>query len=246
MIFVFGTIFTSIITAKEQISAGPLTPSNIVGIIFFSSCGAVCILLFRVAQNFQRLMVRWTLTELKLLSIDYRLPPKCWPLRKRLLIITTVYLSLSTLEHLLYQAVEIHKHIYDLDSCKPEESNVVKLFIFTHFKPIMDNLPFGYNNFLGIFLSYLNFSYTFFWNFLDLFIILVSLGIAFLFEKINARLNNYRGLIVNENVWAEIRSHHVQVFELLQFVNKSMGIILSLSCFIDGYFMLLQLLNITA
>lgn len=98
---------------------------------------------------------------------------------------------------------------------------------------------------IGFALEYLNFSYTFFWNFLDLLIILISIGIAYLFEKINWRLQNIKRLMVDESVWEEIRVHHVQVTELLNFINGVMGAIIIVAYFIDGYFILLQLLNIT-
>lgn len=245
MIFVFGSSFSATMVFKEQVAAGPITASNIVGVIFFSSCGASCILFFKVAQNFQQLMVKWALTELNFSSLDYKLPTKSWPLRRRLVVVTIVYLGMSTLEHLLYLATEIRKQFYDAEICKPKDVDMLRVFIFQHLPFIFKNIPIKYNHLLGFFFEYLNISYTFFWNFLDLFIILVSIGIAFLFEKINRRVGNFKSLIINVNVWAEIRVHHVQVCELLKYVNVSMGTLLSLSCFIDGYFMLVQLLNIT-
>lgn len=54
-----------------------------------------------------------------------------------------------------------------------------------------------------------------------------------------------KGLLVNEDVWAEIRYHYVQVYELLHFINTIIGEMLLFACFIDGYFILVQLLNIT-
>lgn len=245
MVFVIASSLTTLMVLKKQVDAGPLTAHNIVGVIFFSSCSIICIMFLRVAHNFKKLMVRWTDVELNFSSIDYQLPTKCWSLRKRLVITTVAYLTLSTFEHSLYLSTEIHKFLYDVNICKPKDIDMLEVFISRHLGFVVNNLPFKYNIYAGLFIEYLNFSYTFVWNFFDLFIILISIGIAFLFEKINSRVDNFKGLIVNENVWAEIRSHHVQVSELLQHVNDAMGSIFTFSCFVDGYFLLVQLLNIT-
>lgn len=149
------------------------------------------------------------------------------------------------LEHVLYQAIEIHKLVYDLEVCKPPDVNFAEVFITRHLKFIIENLPFRYNKLIGFVLEFLNYSYTFFWNFLDLFIILTSFGISFLFEKLNNRLNNLKGLLLNEQRWEEIRFHYVKICELLNSINDKMGEIIAIACFIDGYFILVQLLNIT-
>jgi gustatory receptor len=190
-------------------------------------------------------MVKWIETESYFSYKDYPMPPESWILKKRIFFSTVLYLFVSTLEHVFYHLSEIYKYVYDVQMCKPEGINLVEAYVFRHLSFIIKHLPFSYNHFIGVGLEYLNFSYTFYWNFLDLFIILISIGMSFLFEKVNWRLQNYKGLLVNQDVWAEIRFHYVKVCELLQICNNKMGAIITIACFIDGYFILVQLLNIT-
>lgn len=192
-------------------------------------------------------MIRWMTVEYHFFVNDYQLPLSATTLSRRILVTSTLYFTASLLEHILYVATEINYLVYVVHQCKQTNYryNYFEKFASKQFMFIFSSLPWSYNHFLGFFLEYLNISYTFFWNFLDLFIILTSIGISVLFEKIKWRLQQYKGLIINETVWADIRYHHVQVLELIRFVNNLMGEMFVLSTFIDGYFILLQLLNIT-
>lgn len=245
IIFVIGSFLTASFVLKGQMEKGPLTASNIVGIIFYSSCCTISILFFKISQRWKLLMVEWTETESFLTCDEYELPPKSWTLKKRVLICTALYIFLSTLEHVFYQASEIFNQIYAYEVCETLNKNYVQHFIERHLSFIFAHMPFRYNHLIGFLFEYLNYSYTFFWNYVDLFIILISIGIKFLFEKFNWRLQCYRGMVVNETVWADIRFHYVKICELLNYTNNVMGEIIVISCFVDGYFFLVQLLNIT-
>lgn len=192
------------------------------------------------------LMINWMNVEALFLSDEYKLPNSRWSLRKRLLVCTIVYLTFSLLEHAWFLTSDIYKLVKELDVCNKTNSiEFVEYFISRHLEFVIENLPIRYNHFVGFAIEYLNFSYTFYWNFLDLFIILISIGIAFLFEKLNSRLQSYRGQRVDESVWAEVRFHYVEILELLQLVNENLNVMIFLACFIDGYFVLSQLINIT-
>lgn len=245
LIFIACSALTSVMVLKRQMDLGPLTAKNIIGIIFFMSCCLNSVLIFKLSQKMRILMMCWMETEASLSSFNYKLPTTSWTLRKRIMFCLIAYLIPSTLEHVLYLTTNIHQLVHEIQSCKEIDIDPVEVFITRHLYFIVRNLPFHYNHMTGFIFEYLNFSYTFFWNFLDLLIILISIGIAYLYEKINWRLQNIKRLMVDESVWAEIRVHHVQVSELLNFINNVMGAIIIVAYFIDGYFILLQLLNIT-
>lgn len=168
-----------------------------------------------------------------------------WSLKKRVLIFTIVYLSLSIFEHLSFLATDIYKLNLEIVTCNLTDVDRVEMFIKNNFGTVLSNLPWRYNQFLGFFLVYLNFSYTFYWNFLDLFIIIISIGVGYMFEKINSRLHYIIGLTIAESVWEEIRQHHLKVSELLQSINENISEMIILACLSDGYFILCQMINIT-
>lgn len=49
---------------------------------------------------------------------------------------------------------------------------------------------------------------------------------------------------VAESTWAEVRTHYVQLCELLERVDASLAPMILLSCAINLYFICMQLLNI--
>lgn len=250
-IFSFITIFTSATTSifvlNDQIAAGPLTARNVIGFIFFSSCCYIAILMFRISRKLRMLMVCWMKTESVFTDISYVQPKSSWwSLRRKLLVWTIVYITLAIMEHFSSIVSGTYKIHQELIVCnKTTDVDYAELFIMMHVQAVLKRLPYKYNHFIGAFLEYLNFSYTFYWNFLDLFIILLSFGIAYQYEKINWRLEGFRGLFVDENVWAEVRFHQVQVSELAQLVNANIHEMLIVACFNDGYFILSQMTNIT-
>lgn len=243
LIFVIGSGLTALSVLKYQINEGPLTPRNIIGVVFFASCSIACVLFFKIAQKFNVFMIKWMTVESCFATHDYELPSTVTSLHKRVLITTILYLLASLLEHLLYFSSETNNLIFALNFCKLTDYNFIELLITKHLNFLFANI--SYNFLLGLFLEYLNVSYTFFWNFLDLFIILASIGLSFLFEKLNSRVQRCQGLIMSDSVWAEIRCHYIKVHELLRYVNSLMGQMFIFGCFVDGYFILLQLLNIT-
>lgn len=242
---IFSSGLTSCFILNHQLSLGPLTARNIIGVIFFSCCCSIAVLLFRISMKWRMLMVKFMKTESMLKNKEYKMAKSKWSLRKRLFIMTVVYLTLAMVEHGFFFASEMSQVLIEVEVCDRHGKDLAEIYITKHLKFIIDRLPLNYNHFLGFFLEYLNFSYTLYWNFLDLIIILFSMGIAILYEKINWRLKNLQTLFVNETTWAEIRYHHVQVSELITIVNENINELIILACFNDGYFILSQAINIT-
>lgn len=248
---ILSSATTSLFVLSDQISAGSLSVRNVIGFIFFSSCSYIAILMFRISIKLKAIMIHWMKIEATLKNDACKQPKSSWfrnwTLKRRLLVWTIVYITLAIIEHLWSIASGLYKIHQEVIICKKStDVDYVKLFVMMHINSVLRRLPYNYNHFMGFFLEYLNFSYTFYWNFLDLFIILTSLGLAHQYETINLRLETFRGLFLDESVWAEIRYQHVQVSELTQFVNSNINEMLIVACFNDGYFILSQMTNITA
>lgn len=196
-------------------------------------------------MRWRLLLIHWMRTEALLSNDDYKLPKWRWSLKRRLATGTAVYLTFSLMEHAWFATNECYKLYIEVKTCNRTVDDPLELYIKRHVGFVLEKIPIRYNHAIGFAFEYLNFSYTFYWNFLDLFIMLLGISIAFLFERINTRLRNFRGLLLSERMWAEIRFHHVQVSELLRLLNGHIDDMLLLSCFNDGYFILSQMLNIT-
>lgn len=112
---------------------------------------------------------------------------------------------------------------------------------------------------------------TFAWNYLDYFIIMLSIGIAERFHQINEYLNEtyqkssnkvffrfffkllhweggghyFSFQLAQIEFWKLIRHHFGLVCEILEHVDENVSVIIIVSCLSNLYFICLQVLNIT-
>ena len=120
------------------------------------------------------------------------------------------------------------------------------------------------------FLEAVNLSLTFSWTYLDVFLMMISIGLESLFELFNHRLEVSRGkvkwtgvwkespvvtlleflllllLVVQRmtySFWIEIRTHYVILRNLVEFVDKQISILIAISFASNLYFICLQLFN---
>lgn len=80
---------------------------------------------------------------------------------------------------------------------------------------------------------------------MDLFIMMISKGLAYRFEQISMRIRKLEHEEqVLESTFIEIREHYVCMCELLERVDNVLSSIILLSCVNNLYFVCCQLLNI--
>ncbi|XP_070498769.1 gustatory receptor for sugar taste 64f-like [Chironomus tepperi] len=96
-----------------------------------------------------------------------------------------------------------------------------------------------------LWVQYINISFTFAWSFIDLFIMIMSMSIATKFKMINERLELFKGRILSDAFWDEIRRHYNKVCELNDYVLDLIGCLICLACLGDLYSICMQLLNVT-
>ncbi|XP_070501293.1 gustatory receptor for sugar taste 64a-like [Chironomus tepperi] len=243
--FILWAGMTAIFNLKTQTEAGPLTPSNVVGVIFFTVCTVISILFFKKARELRRLLAFWWKVERIFLCEKYDFPENRWTLKKRLKVCLVVCLICGLLEHLFYLSAEFYKFGFEVHYCNTTGVDYVEMFISKQLAFVLDNLPIPYNHLLGFLAEFFNISITFWWNYLDLFIMLISIALSELFERIVYRMECLKTVPLNESIWAEIREHHVYVSDLVVEVNKMFGTAFIIACCNDGYFILIQMLNIT-
>lgn len=218
---------------------------SIIEIIFYLLCCSSAVLMFEISMKWKMLMVKWMKTETIFGGKVYRLPKTRWSLRRRLMAMTFVYLGLSFTESGLYIASQVNQLSNLMETCNRTSDDFVKLYISRHFHFIFAFLPFKYNHFLGFLFEYINFLFSFYWNFLDLFIILISLGISALCEKNYHQVKSLKKLLVSDSRWSEIRFHYAKVSELVKIINEHISKIVIVASFSDGYFFYTQAVNIT-
>ena len=242
--FIFTSISVSFLVLYLQSQSGPLSPPNLVGFIFFFNCAMTCVLLFRFSSRFANVMERWI--QLEKSFIDSKLvggfSANRWPLKKRIHVCAISGMLLALVEHLMSLASLAKRIINEVNACN---STLTAEFLVTRHLSHVFSI-FKYNHFTGFLAEYLNFSFTFYWSFLDIFIMIISIGISFRYEKINNRIEFFRERAIPDKIWAGVRSNYNEVSELLQYVDNALDKLIILACCNDAYFILVQLLNLSS
>lgn len=131
--------------------------------------------------------------EMIFMTDRYKMPKETWSISKRVQICVCTLLFFAFVEHILfllgvYSEVD-HKNTF----CNITNTSIVDDFIQYHLSHIFVIMP--YSTFLGLLFEYFNFSYTFYWNFIDLFIMICSISISYRFFQINERISFFRGRV---------------------------------------------------
>nr|CAD7200275.1 unnamed protein product [Timema douglasi] len=100
-----------------------------------------------------------------------------------------------------------------------------------------------YSHWKGVAVLFVNLVATFIWNYVDLFLILVSLSVAQRFRQINALLFRVKGKDLPERFWKKVRSDYNGVAQLTALLDSYLSEIVLLSFGNNLYFIGLQLNN---
>lgn len=112
-------------------------------------------------------------------------------MKKRIRTASFILLLLALLEHLTAWLSFLYDRLTQMEKCDWEIGSMFFYLATTHLSQIYAELPITI--FTVLWAEYMNISFTFVWNFIDIFIIIVSIGVAAQFEKINKRLEFFRG-----------------------------------------------------
>ncbi|XP_073836399.1 gustatory receptor 64a isoform X2 [Musca autumnalis] len=237
-----STILT-MTTLKHLLKIG-INAKNFVGMVFFGCVQISCVLFALLAPRWPRLMRYWYRIETIFTQKPYEMPKRALAWRVR--VAAVVIIILSVVEHGLYLASAVTSFKRTQEMCAPLLNATADIsfsnYILRNYDYVFQILP--HNMFVGFFILVVNGLCTFIWNYMDMFIMMVSKGIAYRFEQITARINKLDNKEVPETVFIEIREHYVKLCELLECVDEDLSGIILLSCINNLYFVCYQLLNV--
>jgi gustatory receptor len=129
---------------------------------------------------------------------------------------------------------------YTANNC-PAIRDPIKAFYISSYPYIFTKIE--YSGYLGSFVKFLNISASFSWSYTDLFVILVSIGLASKFRHINEHLAEFKGKFVNSNFWSEYRLYYREVSNLVSTVDTALSKIILISISNNLFFICVQLLR---
>lgn len=161
------------------------------GTIYYSTNLISAIFLLKLATQFPKILKRWHEIEEKFLTEPYT--NSGISLKKQIRILASIVYPLAFLEHLLSHISFIYDRYKQAQICGWYLGDVLAYYITTHLSHIFEVIP--YNTVFAIWIEFVNSSITVVWNFIDIIIIVFSIGIAFQFRQINYRLQYFKGRV---------------------------------------------------
>ncbi|XP_077285082.1 gustatory receptor for sugar taste 64f-like [Arctopsyche grandis] len=197
--------------------------------MFYGSTLFVLVLFLRLAPHWPSLMM----------AVAEKERPRKFPrrsLRVRFSAYSFGILFPALIEHLL-AVITCLSVAYDCNRGAP----VLDSYFTNSFPQIFAHTDF--TPWKGILVQFVNVSSTFNWNYMDLFLILVSLTLTDRFEQLNDRLDSVKGKNVSEVFWRNAREEYVHLSMVVKKIDKFMNGIVFLSFTNNIYFVCLQLFN---
>lgn len=204
---------------------------NIVDLMFFVNSILIYLLFTQLATKWARLMRSWVQLEWNMRAYGY---PQGLAAHCRMVTYLTLFLGIA--EHIWYIITEIS----EASKCTDRVSLATAYFL-TVYHEIFSIFPYSLP--VASSLAVLNTLLTCAWNFMDLFIILLSHALAMRFQQINHRLMGIRGKVLPSSVWRQLRENYNELSCLTKLLDQTLSPIVLLSFANNLYFISLQLFN---
>uniref|UniRef100_A0A1I8P582 Uncharacterized protein n=1 Tax=Stomoxys calcitrans TaxID=35570 RepID=A0A1I8P582_STOCA len=205
-------------------------------------CLSIFLNFLNLARHWPELLVHWTRIDLMFSMPPY--PQPKWSLQQQLRTLTVVFWTTATVENCLYYASNYYNFMMKRLQCYPEDTkHSYKDYL------IMDLLNdvftyFPYHLVVAVCGFFLNIGFTFTWNFMDFFIMAISLALTTRFQQFAQRIEFLSGCYIPDPLWNQIRRHHIMLSEFMETINKHLSTLVFMSSLNNMYFICNILLNI--
>ncbi|CAD7082416.1 unnamed protein product [Hermetia illucens] len=203
-------------------------------VIFYGSIVCIYYKFGNLARQWPKLMQKWEKIERNLPEHPTQLSKAA--LAQRIKMVAIVVLMMSLIEHLLNIITIVHYANYCNTGQDPVQqvfkSQLSQLFYITEFSV-----------FKAIFGKLVNVIATFTWNYMDLFVMVVSIGLSDKFRQVNASLFRMKGKVTSESYWSQHRDHYRSLCRLCEDIDNAISFITMFSFSNNLYFICVQLLR---
>ncbi|ALC44534.1 Gr64c, partial [Drosophila busckii] len=233
LIFLISTLCDLGLTIYKVVH-GPINFNNIKPIIFKSSTLLVCLTALNLARNWPKLMLHWREIEQDL--PEYHTQQQKCRMAHTINMIMLIGMMLSFAEHLLSMISAINYSFY----CNATDDPVRNFFMLTN-----DHIfyVFNYAAPLAIWAKLQNVYATFIWNYMNIFVMVVSVGLASIFRQLNENLRIFKGMHLPPSYWSERRIQYRNICTLCGKMDTAISLITMVSFSNNLYFICVQLLR---
>ncbi|KAH8281278.1 hypothetical protein KR018_007455 [Drosophila ironensis] len=186
-----------------------------------------------LATLWPSLMRHWAEVERRL-PVYSSLLARARPVR-RIRLVAFLLLALSLMEHLL-SIIAVVYH----DFC-PKRRDPMESYLQKTSSQLFD--VFAYSNWLGWLGKLQNVMLTFGWSYMDIFLMLLGLGLSEMLSRLNGSLQRQVSQPLSEEYWTWARCLYRSIVELIREVDDAVSGIMLISFGSNLYFICLQLLK---
>jgi gustatory receptor len=180
-----------------------------------------------IATKWKDIMEFWYMKERPFLYKPYTMEGLSLSLKVRL--IGLVFFIFYLIEHIMFIGMELNDNDYQLTYCNVTDFQFLNNYMRRERPHLLDVLPYRWWIFPP-------FQWTitlmaFDWNFVDYFVIILSLGLSTRFNQLNRRLRKVEYHQMDRKFCEEIRIHYTNLVDLLKFIDGTFAtpILLSMS-----------------
>uniref|UniRef100_A0A182G0C2 Gustatory receptor n=2 Tax=Anopheles albimanus TaxID=7167 RepID=A0A182G0C2_ANOAL len=189
---------------------------------------------WKLAKSWPGLMVKWT-------HVDDSLPTQRNEfdraiLAHRIKVCSILVMTLSLSEHLLSIVAAVHFSNNCPAVHDPYEAFFKSNFAFVYYY-------FRYSALRGFLTKFFNVICNYIWSYVDLFVIVVSMGLSHSFRRMNHYLLQHKREKMTEKFWGEQRQRYRNVCDLVSIVDDHVSVITMLSISNNLFFICVQILN---
>ncbi|XP_034231707.1 gustatory receptor for sugar taste 64f-like [Thrips palmi] len=236
LIIILGSFGEAVLSLMRMAETG-VTFFTSVNVMFYSTSLATSLVFLRMSVSWRDTLATWC--KLERFMTSYNGEPS--RLVAQMKTMTFVVLVLALLEHVL-SIVSTVSYVWPcLD--RGGTPLLIEAYFLTKYQKTFTTFRFSFPR--AIFLFTLQVITTFIWNFSDLFIILVSMGIGAYFRQLNRAMERSKGKIRHEEFWRQKREVYNALSMLTRITNDYVGPVVLISYASNLYFICLQLLVVT-
>jgi gustatory receptor len=193
--------------------------------MFYGDCVAQSYIFLFLATKWKDFISYWYKKEKPFLYEPYSM--KGMSLSMKIRIIGFVFIAFYLTEHLTFIAMELQDNRYQLKVCNATNISFLHNYMRRERPHLLDVLP--YRWWIFPFFQFTITLLAFSWNYVDFFIIILSLGLSTRFNQLNERLQHTSKYQMDRKFWLEIRLHFTGLVDLLEFVDQRIALLVILS-----------------
>jgi gustatory receptor len=178
-----------------------------------------------LATKWKEIMVYWHRKERPFLYEPYTM--NSFSLSLKLQLIGFVFLILCLTEHLMFIVMELHDNDYELTYCNVTTVSFLNNYMRRERPHLLLVLP--YRWWIFPFFQWSITLLAFGWNFVDYFIIVISIALTTRFNQLNRRLRHTYASERDQEFWNEFRTHFCNLVDLLRFIDGKIALLVLLT-----------------